>query len=425
MKNWANDVEFEPNEVLRPRDASEVRDAVVRARREGKKIRCIGRLHSSSEIIAADDICLSTERMNRILSIDTDKKRVVIEPGVQVRPLIMELELHGLALKNTGGVLVQSMAGALTCDTHGTGRDNPPLNAMVARYKFIDGRGEEVEVTEADDAFWAIGVSLGMVGVITEIELRCVPTFFLRSQVTVLDFSDLPANVLAESEQYPRLQYFWYPQPGKVVRQVMFDADDPGPDVLRKSVRTRHNFDRLFSVMTTAMGAFVPLRRPGVSALLGIFRRSEDLTLPSYTALSFYRFPKMYECEVAYDIQDAPRVLEYLAENIGSVTKTKKVSVGIRFCAASRCYLSPVHARDSMYVTLLSTHPSSFGGVIDFQTEVARRFGGRFHWGKKHPKDRDLILATYTEVDQFLEVLGRHDPDRVFMNPYLSHVFPD
>lgn len=424
VENWAKDVAFEPTEWATPTTVEEVRALVQRARREGKTIRTVGRLHSSTEIIVANEICLSTERLDRILEIDEAAGRVVVEPGVTLRALVTALEARGLALENTGGVLQQSIAGALTCDTHGTGRQHPPLNSMVTGYTFVDGRGREVRATPEDDVFWALGVSLGMLGVITRIELRCVPQFFLRNEVTVLDFEHLQ-DVVAESERYPRLQYFWYPDEGKVVRNTLTPAEDPGPAEINKAIRLRNTFDYVFTGVNHFMGAVVSSRRFFVRRLLSVFDASKGMTLPSHAALSFRHFPKMHEAEVAFDIADAPAVLQYLGENIATLTRTKKVSGGIRFCAASRCYLSPVHGRDSLYVTLISVSAKDFDRVIDFQVELARRFGGRFHWGKKHPKDPQLIRDTYQELPRFLSLVGEHDPDRLFSSPYFDEVFPD
>ncbi|MEM7152314.1 MAG: D-arabinono-1,4-lactone oxidase [Myxococcota bacterium] len=422
MKNWAKDIEFHPTQVLRPTSAAEVREAVAAARSGGQTIRTTGRLHSSSDIIVANDICLSTERLDQIVSIDVEAKRAVVQPGVQIRDLVEKLEVHGLTLENTGGVMAQSIAGALTCDTHGTGREQPPLNTMVTRYTFVDGTGEEVVVTPDDECFWAIGVSLGMLGVITEIELRCVPSFHLQSQATVFPFDELPDKILAESHEYPRLQYFWYPGPGKVVRHVLREHADPGEAEVRRSLRVRHTFDLFFTFLSTLMGAIVALRPPIVRLLLRIFNKSRSLTLPSHAALSFRYFPKMHEAEVAFDIEDAPQVLAYLRENIATVTASKKISGGIRFCAASRYYLSPVHGRDSLYVTLISVTAKDFDVVVKFQTELARKFGGRFHWGKKHPKDPEL-LSTYAELPRFMALVRKHDPDRVFASPYFRRMF--
>ena len=422
MKNWAKDIEFHPTQVLRPTTVAEVREAVVAARKDGKTIRTIGNLHSSSDIIVANDICLSTAQLNQIISIDPEGKRAVVQPGVQIRDLVNELERHGLTLENTGGVMAQSIAGALTCDTHGTGREHSPLNAMVVRYTFIDGRGEEVSATDEDECFWGIGVSLGMLGVITEIEIRCVPSFHLGSQVAVFDFDELGAKVLAESEEHPRLQYFWYPGPGRVVRHVLREQPDPGEAEVRRSLRVRHSFDLFFTFISTLMGALVFLRPICVRMLLGIFSKSRSLVLPSHAALSFRYFPKMHEAEVAFDIEDAPKVLAYLRENIATVTAKKKISGGIRFCAASRYFLSPVYGRDTLYVTLISVTSADFDIVVKFQTELARKFGGRFHWGKKHPKDPEL-LQTYPELPRFMKLVEQHDPDRVFTSPYFSRMF--
>jgi len=422
VKNWAKDVEFKPAASFRPDTVEAVRRIVDDARRDGRRVRTTGMLHSSSSIIAANEVWLSTRGLDRILSIDPDAKRVVLEPGVRFRPLLTALEARGLTLENTGGVLEQTIAGALTCDTHGTGREQPPLNAMVTRYRFIDGRGEDVEVRRGDDGFDAIGVSLGLLGVIVELELRCVPLFCLENDVAVLDLAEMMQNIVADSEAYPRLQYLWYTDHRKVVRSALREVQRPAESQLRAWVRTRYIFDAIFSAMNATMRK-LPFIRPAVTTmLLGVFRRSKAMTLPSHAALSFRFSARMHEAEVAYPIEATDAVLEYLDQNLHQLDHAK-VTIGVRFCAASACYLSPVHGRDSLYITLISVSDRGFDRVIALQTEMARRFEGRFHWGKKHPEGTQDLLASYTAIDEFERYRQRHDPDRVFTSPYFDALF--
>ena len=80
--------------------------------------------------------------MNRVLDIDRDAGLAKVEGGIVIRDLSERLAAEGLALENLGDIDVQTVSGAISTATHGTGE----------RFRNISSQVESVELVTADGA---------------------------------------------------------------------------------------------------------------------------------------------------------------------------------------------------------------------------------------------------------------------------------
>ena len=89
--------------------------------------------HSFTPIAATDGISLRLDRMSGVRRVEVDTGRVTLGAGTRLRDLPALLEPYGLALQNMGDIDAQTIAGAISTGTHGTGADFTGLAGQVRR----------------------------------------------------------------------------------------------------------------------------------------------------------------------------------------------------------------------------------------------------------------------------------------------------
>src|SRR6478672_4477856 len=176
-RNWSGSQRCAPARVVRPRTRAELAAAVA----EGPgPVRVAGAGHSFSGAATTDGTLLSLDALARVLDADRASGLVRVEAGIRLHALSAELHSRGLAMPNLGDIDVQSLAGALSTGTHGTGARLPNLSGQVESVELVLADGSERTVTGGDELL-AARVSLGALGVVVAVTLRCVPAFRLRN----------------------------------------------------------------------------------------------------------------------------------------------------------------------------------------------------------------------------------------------------
>ena len=98
-----------------------VQTIVASAYKRKKRIRVIGASHSFSSIALPEEICMSLNEMRGLDAIDVEKGEATFWAGTylyEIGPLLKE---QGFALENMGDIQEQTIAGAVSTGTHGTG----------------------------------------------------------------------------------------------------------------------------------------------------------------------------------------------------------------------------------------------------------------------------------------------------------------
>src|SRR5689334_13505068 len=180
--NWAGDQHCAPAQIARPTSEDELCEVVARAAERGLKIRAVGSAHSFTDAAFTDGVLVRTDGLQRLVSADAGTGLVTVEGGMTLHQLGPINARHGLALENQGDIDLQSVGGALATATHGTGARFGNLSTRVAGMRIVTGTGEVVEVTRESDpeALLAARVSIGALGIASQITLECIPLYTLH-----------------------------------------------------------------------------------------------------------------------------------------------------------------------------------------------------------------------------------------------------
>ncbi len=183
-QNWSGSVQAIPRQIVKPHSVDELARLIGAYGRDGRRVRVAGAGHSFTPLVQSDDVLVSLDELQGIEKIDTEHSTVTVLGGTRLKSLGEALYVHGLAQENLGDIDVQSISGAISTGTHGTGVRFGTLSTQVERLTLVTAAGELLECSpERDPAvFKAAQVSLGMLGVIARVALRAVPARRMRFQ---------------------------------------------------------------------------------------------------------------------------------------------------------------------------------------------------------------------------------------------------
>ena len=175
-RNWAGNLVYGVERVLRPRTVDEVREQVA----GHAAVKAVGTRHCFSDIADSAGTHLDLSELDVPVQIDAQARTVTVGAGVRYGDLAPELHAAGFALGNLASLPHCSVAGTVATATHGSGRANPTLSAAVSGVELVTADGDLRRFTRADDALRGAAVGLGALGVVTRVTLDLVEPYDLR-----------------------------------------------------------------------------------------------------------------------------------------------------------------------------------------------------------------------------------------------------
>jgi L-gulono-1,4-lactone dehydrogenase len=418
-RNWAGNQGCRPVEVLRPRSEAELVEGVRRAAEAGRTVRAVGSGHSFTPIALSDGTLVDLRHLRRILAIDRRRATVEVEAGITLRALNRELARVGLALENLGDIDEQTLAGAISTGTHGTGLRFGGIATQAIGLRLVTGDGSvlSLRVDEHPALFRAAQVSLGALGVIAAVTLRCVPAYRLHTveEPRILDeVLEMWPEWLAANDH---AELFWVPRTRWAVAKVHRRTDEPAqPRPLARAVRDDLLLDNLAFAALVAIGRrrnelipAVAKRIPSKGRVEYVDRSDRVLTSP--------RLVRFVEMEYAVPVGAIPAVLAELRRLVEAQGEYRSFPVEVRAVAGDDVPLSPASGRASGYVALHVAKGERHHRYFGEAERVLWDHGGRPHWGKLHEQDATSLAPRYAGWTEFQAARARCDPYGLFTTP--------
>jgi hypothetical protein len=225
--NWSGSLKFKPSTFLQPSHEDELRQIMQRAYREGRKVKIAGAGHSSSPLVKTDQLLLRLDHFKGIVSRDELAQTATLKTGMTVHDANSALQELNLALFNTGDVDVQMLAGAISTGTHGSGRKLQNLSSMLTGVRLINYKGDVETYSEADhpERMKAIRVSLGSLGIFTEITVKVLPVFELKRFEFFTDVDTCLHHFDQIADDNRNADFYWYPRSDETKIRVL---NEPG-----------------------------------------------------------------------------------------------------------------------------------------------------------------------------------------------------
>lgn len=425
--NWAGNQTSNPAEVATPRRPDEVSAAILRAQARGIPVRAVGAGHSFTAVAATDGLQLRLDLLSGITHVDRDRRRVRVLAGTPLHVLNPALQALGLALPNLGDIDRQSIAGAISTGTHGTGLRLQGIAAAVSGLvlALADGSLLECSIEVEPEVFQAARVGLGALGVITEVELQCVPAFRLHAKEFGAHLFEVLERIEEDVERHDHVDMHWFPLTDRVLvkHNDRIDDDHPGSPLPRWRAVLDDDLlsNRLFEL--TNRGArrwpgIVPRLNAVSARLLGAREYTDD----SWRVFVAERTVRFRESEYAVPRAAVADVVVAVRNWLEKHRAPLTFPLEIRFIGADDIWLSTAYERENAYLAIHQYHRmDDYGAFAAFEAIVAEH-AGRPHWGKLHTLDADRLAELYPRFGDFLAVRDRLDPQRLFANAHLDHV---
>lgn len=426
-RNWGRVESAEPVYIARPTSIEEVVAVVLRARELGLPVKPVGAGHSFTAIAAASGVQLDLAGLDGLHGVDSARQRVTIGAGTNLYRLPALLAPHGLAMENLGDIDRQTIAGATSTGTHGTGGAFRGLAAQLVAVTLVTADGGILRVSESENAelLPAVRLGLGALGILVEVTVQCVPAFAMHALESPEPLAEVLDGFEARVDAADHFEFYWFPHTETVLTKTntRMHADTPlaplGP------VRTW--FDDAFMAngvfaATCATGAVVSAVVPAINRLATKLIGNREFTEPSASVFTTQRSVRFRELEYALPREAIPDAVRAIRSLIDSRGWRISFPIEVRAAAADDLWLSTAYQRTSGYIAVhrywREDHLEYFHAV----EELLHGFEGRPHWGKIHFQDAASLAERYPRFGDFLAVRNRLDPDRVFANPYLERV---
>ncbi len=428
--NWGRSQSARPNEVLQPGSAGEVCDVVSKAAATGRRVKAIGSGHSFSGIAVAPEIQLDLGNLRGIIGIDKERRRVTVGGGTPLWQLSRLLAPHGLALENMGDIDRQSISGAISTGTHGTGISFGGLATQVVGLTLVSGTGELVRVTEEHNSEFlpAARVGLGALGVIVEVTLQCVPSFAIHAAERVESLAAVVDTFDQRVTHTDHFEFFWFPHTDVALTKhnTRLPADSPVESAGRFAQWVEEELveNGVLGAMAV-LGSVAPAALPALNRTVTRLASGREHVQRSDRVFTSPRRVRFKEMEYAIPYEAAMDAFAELQAVIAERGWRIGFPVEVRATAADENWLSTAHGRRSAYIAVhrfAREDPAEYFAAVE---QIMRRYDGRPHWGKMHNRTALDLRETYSRFDDFVAVREKLDPKRTFANDYLRSVLGD
>lgn len=403
-----------------PEKNQDIIDLIDLAKKNGRKIRAIGSMHSLNPSYVTDDYMISLNKMNKVLEVGADY--CTVQAGIVIRDLCNQLDQHGLTLGVLGSIAEQTIAGAISTGTRGQIPVQGSLASLITHLEIIDGEGHVKNISLKDEVV-AYATSMGLLGVITKVTIACRPLYLMAEILRRMPMSQVieQMNSLLASE---KMVLYWNVdgEEVKVITGHRLDCNFPSSELV--------NFKMLgnYPHMHSLEGFPDTIQRIGksweINTLLHWTKEKDDRRIRNMKLeqegifQGDYSVPQEQFAEVIEDIR------KFFRENRHRLKLSKdRMVVEIRPVKADNVWLSPSYGRDSFSLCFhdfargLDWSVEDATHFIEFE-QILKKYDVRPHLGKAHFFNNKDLEKAFPKWNEFKKLRENADPSDLFLTDY-------
>jgi FAD/FMN-containing dehydrogenase len=398
--NWVGNQSFTPGSSAAPRDEAEVVALVRQAAERGVGVRVAGAGHSFTPVVETDGLLLDLSAMRGVLATDPVRKRATALPGTRVHDFYEPLWEAGLALRNQGDIDTQHIAGAVATATHGSGTRCTSLSGAVRGMRLVTATGELLDIGEDDpDLLHAAQVSVGMLGVVTQLELAVTDAYRLREQVGLRSWDDVLEHWDELVSEHRHFGFFWLPSEES---GALYNLDGHG----------RRMADQCYVKVYDEVGPDVP----------------DDDAEGRRVDRCYRIFPMVYdanfhELEYFVPLEHGQEALRAMRALMLASLPDSVYPLEVRTVGADDAFLSPQHRTATTVISVSGKPGTDYQRYLRSVDALLSDFDARVHWGKLHFLTPERLHALYPRADDFIAARRELDPEGIFLNDHLRPLF--
>lgn len=414
--NWSGYQKAQPEHILKPQNIEQLQQLV----REQQKIRVVGAGHSFTPLVCTDATLLSLDHIAGVDSVNTELSQASIWSGTRLFNLDQYLQPVNQSLMQQGDIDQQSLAGAVSTGTHGTGVDLHCISAYVEAFELLTASGEilRCNAQENKDIFDAGRVSLGSLGILTKITMQNKPRYKLKEHVELCSVEDFIANIEDWKTQHRHIECFAFSH----AKQLMLKTLDVTDEEIQPRKESWPSEDALLTMCCELIRKF-PALNPQLQKLLGVFVKPTSCVDWSSQIFPTVRETKFNEMEYQVPAELGVGCLKEVLAALKHAKSPTFFPVEFRFVKGDDIWLSPFYQRDSISISIHQYYKQNPRLLFDVIEPILQRYQGRPHWGKMHSMRSTQLKLLYPKWHDFMDIRDRLDPSYKFLNPYLESLF--
>ncbi|MES2622203.1 MAG: D-arabinono-1,4-lactone oxidase [Bacteroidota bacterium] len=420
--NWAKNESCVASGYFQPGNENDLIDII----KKSKKVRVVGTGHSWSSICLNEDALINLDHYNKVLHLDKDKLQLKVQAGVKLNQLNEYLDKQRLALSNLGSICQQSLAGAVSTGTHGSGINYQILGSQVEEFSLIKADGEKITLhwKHDKDLFNRCLINLGCIGVVSEITLNIVPAFNLHDQTFVMKFDEALDKLDEMIHATDHFKMWWFPHSEHVVVYRYQRTQQPVNDSkFRQWFMDEFVSVNMYRLLLKIGNMKRDWRKRINPVLVEKFIRPLDRIEKSYEVFNVPEPPLHRETEWAFDISLAKDLLQEYKAMINASQHRVNFIQEIRFTKADEYALSPCYGRSTIWLGAYNADNFGWKELLSDFEAMAKKYNGRPHWGKEFAIDKRYLKSVYPELEKFNSLRQQFDPKEKFSNNFISQIF--
>ena len=417
-RNWSGSQECLPAARVAPTSVSELQEIVAAAT---GTVRPVGAGHSFSPLVPTDGTIVSLSRMSGLISHDAKLKQATVYAGSRLGDIGAPMEEVGQALINMPDIDQQALAGCLATATHGTGADIGCMSTFVKALQIVDAKGDLLECSDAhnQELFDAARVSLGALGVITQVTLQNVEPYRLKRESIWREFDDLLDMADDMATSHRNFEYYYVPFTGMGFSDTHDITDEP-----IGSTEQLDSNDAVYDLKTARdwLESWPRVRE----LLLGSYLNSLDDEVSIESSWKNYaseRNVRFNEMEYHLPREHGVQAMREVRAALESQHREVFFPIEVRYVKGDDIWLSPFYQRDTCSIAVHRYFDEDFEPYFKTLEPIFRKYQGRPHWGKLNTLTANDFRAMYPRWDDFIQVRRELDPQGRFLNPYLKSLF--
>jgi len=423
--NWAGDQSCRPARIAAPVGREQLVEVVASAAAAGQKVSVAGSGHSFTETAMTDGTMVRVEALRGVIDADPSSGLVEVGAGTVLADLNEELAALGLAMENLGDIDRQTVAGAISTGTHGTGARLRNLSAQVEELELVlaDGSVRRLTGGGEPDLLRAARVGVGALGAISAVVLRCVPAFTLERIDSPHPREEVLDSFQERADAHDHFELFTFPYADNaLVLERNRTGDPPRPRGRLAAQLNDVVLENWALGALAATGRRFPSAIPALSRLAGRLASGSRTIERSDRVFVNERRVRFTEMEYGVPREHGPEAARRVIEWVRSNRYPVFFPIEMRVAAGDDALLSPSHERDTTYIAVHQYRGMEWRPYFEAVEEIMNAYGGRPHWGKRHFQTAETLAPRYPAWAEFQRARDELDPGRTFTNEYAARV---
>jgi len=422
--NWAGNQQTGTVLLSKPQTESELQQVVQSAQLSGRRVKAVGSGHSFTAIAVSEEVLVDLSDYDEIVAIDKINQTVTVQSGIQLSKLNQALYENSLAMQNLGDIAYQTIAGAISTSTHGTGAKFTGIANQVVALRIVLADSSIVECSANVNAqlFSCARVGLGALGLISTVTLKVVPAFNLAVIEEPMRVDDVLQNLDLHVDSNDHFEFFWVPHTGWALTKRNNRNNLPIEPMSKMSHWYSKTLMENYAFGAVCMlGKARPSLIPKLAKALPSSGRNE-YSDASHKVFASKRIIKFYEMEYAIPREACAEALNRVRRMVTDSGFFLNFPVEVRFTAPDEIPLSTASNRESAYIAVHIYKGMNYVPYFKEVESIMNSYQGRPHWGKLHFQSAATLASRYPQWDVFQAVRNQVDPKRMFSNQYLETV---